>query len=213
MVVAAAGRVRRENVRATTVTFCCGNFGVVLLNHWWLQDRAKAALDTLEQMITVTMMRGAQSGGVVVYHPSPSGVRNVSVNTRKAIRTRIFNRKRTDLSRLLRRKIQQDLLSTSFRGDDSHCRPPTVFVGHTRFATSSLSTLEGTHPHRWTPPSSRRVYVMDRQQHPSAASSPPKPVSTIVENYVTHNGDFDFFCFPSEGKTYHFDTIQNGCRW
>jgi len=37
----------------------CGNFGVLLLNPSWLAiDGGRTALDVLEKMITVTMMRG-----------------------------------------------------------------------------------------------------------------------------------------------------------
>ena len=29
---------------------------------------------------------------------------------------------------------------------------PRVFLGHTRFATTSVAEFSGTHPHQWTPP-------------------------------------------------------------
>ena len=39
--------------------FFCGNFGIILLNSNWLnKDGGKKALDMLEKMIEVTMMRG-----------------------------------------------------------------------------------------------------------------------------------------------------------
>ena len=47
-------------------TFYCGNFGVILLGGAWFGNRCKAALDMLEKMIEVTMMRGAQSGEIIV---------------------------------------------------------------------------------------------------------------------------------------------------
>lgn len=48
----------------------CGNFGMILLHHvWWTNEYGSVALDVLEKMIQVTMMRGAQSGGVVCFHP------------------------------------------------------------------------------------------------------------------------------------------------
>jgi len=48
--------------------FLCGNFGVILLHPAWTTtagDYGKTALDLLEKMVEVTMMRGAQTGGVV----------------------------------------------------------------------------------------------------------------------------------------------------
>ena len=37
----------------------CGNFGVILLNSSWINiDGGKKALDILEKMVEVTMMRG-----------------------------------------------------------------------------------------------------------------------------------------------------------
>jgi hypothetical protein len=45
-----------------SITLHCGNFGVILLNGAWFGNGGKSALDILEKMIQVTMMRGAQSG-------------------------------------------------------------------------------------------------------------------------------------------------------
>jgi hypothetical protein len=89
--------------------------------------------------------------------------------------------------------------------------PPKDFVpvlsGHTRFATSSKASLEGTHPHRWTPPSARLVYDFsipnDNEGHGRTAFTPQM---VQVENYVTHNGDFDFYVV--NGKTYDLEKIQ-----
>lgn len=191
--------------------FYCGNFGIILLSHLWLKNKENeaAALDTMQQMIEVTMMRGAQSGGVVVYHPerskdsSATGVTPCS----KAVRSRIVNRKRTDLSKLVRAKVEKDFR----RGiDRSSTTPktfvPRMFVGHTRFATSSLSTLDGTHPHQWTPPALRRVYAMGSNPTNKNEKLIPTPATVCVQNYITHNGDFDFY--QSHGKTYELETIQ-----
>ena len=56
---------------SSSVTLLCGNFGVILINAAWAGK--KEALDILEKMIEVTMMRGAQSGGVVTYASGPGG--------------------------------------------------------------------------------------------------------------------------------------------
>eukprot|EP00984_Skeletonema_dohrnii_P000867 scaffold260_cov145-Skeletonema_dohrnii-CCMP3373.AAC.2 len=52
----------------------CGNFGIILLNSQWINvDGGQRALSVLEKMVEVTMMRGAQSGGVVTFEPTSSG--------------------------------------------------------------------------------------------------------------------------------------------
>ena len=204
------------NVGTIRQTFYCGNFGVILLNQCWFKNRETeaAALDTLQQMIEVTMMRGAQSGGVVVYHPIESKDKsnpNKAIRS-KAVRSRVVNKKRTDLSKLVRSKVEKDLrktsippASTSHQGADSFV--PRMMVGHTRFATSSLSTLDGTHPHQWTPPSQRRVYSMDRNPTMKGEIYISRPTVVTVENFITHNGDFDFY--QCHGKTYELETIQD----
>jgi hypothetical protein len=50
------------------------------------------------------MMRGAQSGGVVGFHPTSSN----DSSSLKGTRSRVVNKKRTDLSVLLRHKVDRD---------------------------------------------------------------------------------------------------------
>lgn len=162
--------------------FFCGNFGVILLHHMWLQDKEgrDAALNCLEQMVQITMMRGAQSGGVVTYQPS-------SGNSNVARRVRVVNRKRTDLSKELRKRIT---LSSSLPKDYV-----PFLQGHTRFATSSLSSLDGTHPHQWSHPTVRRVYDFDSRTFGDRK----------IEIYITHNGDFEFYLL--NGRTYEVGDV------
>jgi hypothetical protein len=187
-----------------SLVFCCGNFGVILLHHSWLTEQGKNALDCLEQMVKVTMMRGAQSGGVITYAPN-------SLGNFKGIRSRVVNRKRTDLSVEVRRKVQRDV----FGGVAKQSRFPKDHVvamsGHTRFATSSKASFEGTHPQQWTPSSLRRVYTLDIPRDPAGKNQSNQQhvhsIRTIpVENFITHNGDFDFY--DVNGKTYDLETIQ-----
>ncbi|KAL3922859.1 MAG: hypothetical protein SGILL_001978 [Bacillariaceae sp.] len=163
-------------------TFLCGNFGVILLNQKaWTStpdDYGKTALDLLEKMIEITMMRGAQTGGVLAW----SG--NDGANP---IRVRVVNGKRSDLSEKLRKALNHKICSNRNRIDPSI----RVLLGHTRFATSSKSTLDGTHPHIWSPPEIRRVYPF--HDFKTIRSNSPTPAMVTVSNYVTHNGDFDFF--------------------
>lgn len=150
----------------------CGNFGIILLNDAWL--RGSQALDVLETMIQVTMMRGAQSGGVLTFHKG------------KGTRSRVVNRKRTDLAELLRKKVARDV----------GFRQPRTYCGHTRFATSSKADLSGTHPQQWTAGTTWRIFDVYTNRF--------NPV--LVENYISHNGDFDFYHL--HGTTYNLSTVQ-----
>lgn len=96
------------------VTFFCGNFGLILLNPAYNDTKSgrKIALDILEKMISVTMVRGAQSGGVVSF---------VSRSSRHAdqitgMRSRVLNSKRSDLSKGIRSKIESDTVSKEREG-------------------------------------------------------------------------------------------------
>ena len=173
---------------ASSITLLCGNFGVILINAAWAGK--KEALDILEKMVEITMMRGAQSGGVVTYASGPGGGKSPEgVNAPpqlKGIRTRVVNGKRTTLSELTRKKCE---------AHDGASRPNKEFVraysGHTRFATTSKASFEGTHPHQWCPPQPRRVYFVHSQRNPGATKR-------NVEHFITHNGDLDFFCVAGQ---------------
>ena len=102
----------------------------------------------------------------------------------KGIRSRVVNQKRTDLAEGIHRKVKYDTrnafghLHTGIR----------CFLGHTRFATSSTANFEGTHPHQWSKPTSWRIFPKT-MWHVSV----PKASRFNVENFVTHNGDFDSY--------------------
>lgn len=183
-----AGHPTMGNNDGNVFVFWCGNFGILLLHHLWLQDRIgrDSALDCLEQMVQITMMRGAQSGGVVTFQPSGGG-------SLKGIRKRVVNKKRTDLSKELRKRIHipKNLPSGFY----------PFLAGHTRFATTSKATLDGTHPHQWTPPTQRHIFDFDNNKNNK--SSLFKHQS--VENFISHNGDLEFY--QLNGKTYEVETI------
>ena len=63
--IPAASANYSSDATAFVTTLFCGNFGVILINAAWAGKRE--ALDVLEKMVQITMMRGAQSGGVVTW--------------------------------------------------------------------------------------------------------------------------------------------------
>lgn len=168
-------------------TFFCGNFGVILLNPGWTNTRGdygKTALDLLEKMIEITMMRGAQTGGVITW--TSSNGKAASSKDLTPIRVRVVNGKRTDLSEQLRKQLNKKVCSGGRINPSIRC-----LMGHTRFATSSKATMNGTHPHIWSPVAKCCVYPLADSK--VWLSSTPKPVVQSVSNYITHNGDLDFF--------------------
>lgn len=216
-----APELGREVPHGSVVMFC-GNFGVLLINSSWVNvDGGKRALDILEKMIEVTMMRGAQSGGVVTYEPVSPSAMNGQTPQIRAVRSRVVNGKRTVLSKGVRHRIEKDNCNRygkknlrgwnepSFSPNSAGRRLVRGFFGHTRFATTSKATMDGTHPHQFSP---RKVYSIYPFQSSDASSSPDKsavtPKSQLigVENYVTHNGDFEFY--KISGRYYDTGSIQ-----
>ena len=157
--------------------FFCGNFGLLLL------DKCAAPLvkQLLRTMLRVTMMRGAQSAGLVTYKKGSVGLRK-----------RVVNGKRTDLCDLLMTKFESELKPGAFAA-------PALFQGHTRFATSSIANLEGCHPHQWLPPCKTKVWSRDEK------SGTYKSSHLRHECFITHNGDLDFFEW--HGTVYPLDDV------
>ena len=153
--------------------FFCGNFGLMLLDSL----AAPLVKEILATMLRVTMMRGAQSAGLVTYQGQVG------------VRKRVCNGKRTDLCKLLMAKF------------DAQVRPAAVkarslFQGHTRFATSSIANLGGCHPHQWLP--ARRVVEWRRDP---AKGGQYASRSCNHECYITHNGDLDFYELHEDRKS------------
>ncbi|CAK9023116.1 unnamed protein product [Durusdinium trenchii] len=172
--------------------FFCGNFGLILLNEAWAAS-SSTIKDILELMVEVTMVRGAQSGGVVTF--ASRGCRRAGDLV--GLRTRVVNQKRTTLSRLLRNALDS-MERWSWKRP---LRFGRVYAGHTRFATSSKASLDGTHPHIWSRPQQLMTYVGW-----SEGSLKKKKSSRTFEIYVCHNGDFDFL--EVGGQTYELGEIQ-----
>lgn len=78
---------------------------------------------------------------------------------------------------------------------------PGFGSGHTRFATSSVANLNGTHPHQWCRP---RVY----KAWQVTLEGDFTPRASNVEALITHNGDFEFF--HVDGSLHPVESVQ---RW
>lgn len=148
--------------------FRCGNFGLVVLS----DKNKQVALDIIRAMVSVTMIRGAQAGGVLTYRKGKGGLRG--------IRSRVAKGKRQDLSVLLDKKVRRAIRFKALVSG------PRVYIGHTRFATTSIATLPGTHPHIWCP---GQIYSMWTGLSTGCFENSQQ----FIENHITHNGDFDFF--------------------
>jgi hypothetical protein len=169
---------------------------------------------------------GAQSGGVVTFEPDYYSAKNKRKPSSflppplHGVRSRVVNAKRTDLSKGVRNKVAKDnceRLSGNLRGWDKleyninngGGQLVRGFYGHTRFATSSKASFDGTHPHKWSERRVFKVYSFGSSSSSSTASidSSSRWMRRIgVENYITHNGDFDFF--KVNGKFYDVEVVQ-----
>ena len=164
-----------------SATFYCGNFGLLLLE----ATHSDKMRDILAKMIRITMMRGAQSAGIVTYQ---SQKKTLMVGKR----FRVVNLKRTDLCELLLKKCGSALRAKNITA-------PQLFQGHTRFATSSIAQLPGCHPHRWSPPMHCKRWKLDMTCKWSVEDA-------NLENFITHNGDLD--AFRLHGVTYQLAEVQ-----
>ena len=120
----------------------CGNFGLLLLQQLG-HDRCQKLLRALVEQ---TMVRGAQSAGVCTYGSDGNGSR-----------VRVVNGKRTNLAELLLAKCTRQGFLRSLH-------PQQIIQGHTRFATSSIANMDGTHPHQWMARSTQPVWSWSEKE-------------------------------------------------
>ena len=209
----------------------CGNFGIILLNSQWINvDGGQRALSVLEKMVEVTMMRGAQSGGVVTFEPTSSGRGGGGKDANpviRGVRSRVVNAKRTVLSEGVRKKIEKDNcglmnggklkgwndveFNATQGGSGSSVAAKRLvrgFFGHTRFATSSKASMDGTHPHQWSPRQTLTCYGFQSKEGAFLGQNVMRVAPTGqlmgVENFVTHNGECDFIVTGGDGRLYLF---------
>ena len=65
--------------------------------------------------------------------------------------------------------------------------------------------VDGTHPHQWSPRKEFNIYPF--QSKDATHALPLLPEATCVENFITHNGDFEFYRFGN-GKYYDTSEVQ-----
>jgi len=213
-------RVGKTAARVFDGRFRCGNFGVllsrILLDH---KDQSQAlpsfVVCLIEEMARISMVRGGQAGGIVTYLQDSSHSQEVEGNkgqsesiepNMRALRVRVLNGKRSELAQKLsaavRHCLRLDSIKQSIRRPLSakKCTRGSVIVsGHTRFATSSAPAEIETHPHQWSPP---KHYVVWSLEGDRVESSKWTRRLRSVENFITHNGDFDRFSIFHQEHTY-----------
>ena len=127
-------------------------------------------------MAATTAARGGQAGGLVTLLPDGTGHR-----------CRYVPSKRADVARGLMQRFFAGLwlrraAAAISRAQPQQCR---IFLGHTRFATSSRPSAGESHPHRFSQPKRVRVW----RRGPGGWAS----AEERFELFVTHNGDFDYW--------------------
>jgi hypothetical protein len=149
----------------------CGNFGILAKRgrneHGFLPRRVRHMIARLGE---ATDVRGQQAGGLAVM--SASG---------RFVGRKIVNDKRGDLTRDLLGSFRRRALLCRLVG----ARPRQgIFhlVGHYRYGTSSTPSVIETHWHRWQRPRRLPVWSVDGRTLVRRRC--------VVENLITHNGDF-----------------------
>lgn len=225
--------LERAAIAPNVLTVFCGNFGAIILHRAWFEKGGNFIYDIIEKMIQITMMRGAQSGGIVTFRcketkgDTTDGHPTFDMH---GSRTRVVKSKRGDLSKMLRAKMKNWSFPSPNKNPNylDTIRERVFFAGHTRFATTSKATFDGTHPHQWSKPKTLNVYNMEKLKDndledlslgnavkgtsimkrltKSGVREIATPTKTRVENFISHNGDFEYYSL--NGETYEFETIQ-----
>ena len=102
----------------------------------------------LEAQIAATEIRGGQAGGIssIEYDSKDKTLTNPL-----KIRVRCVARKRIALSKDLALLYQRSCSYSQYRLRQAKRACNMSFIGHTRFATSSVNRVPELHPHEWVP--------------------------------------------------------------
>ena len=156
----------------------CGNFGILAKRrpneHGFLPPRFRHLFERLGE---VTDLRGQQAGGMAVMGACG-----------RFIGRKLVNPKRGNLTRILLRAFLRRASLRRFAG----ARPRSELVhlvAHYRYGTSSGPSVVETHWHRWVPPRRTRVWTLEGARLARRRR--------LVENLITHNGDFDAWYTPT----------------
>ncbi|UHD14494.1 zinc metalloprotease [Thiocapsa bogorovii] len=155
----------------------CGNFGILSKRdpgeRGFLPPRFRRLTERLGQ---ATDVRGQQAGGIAVL-----GAKG------RFVGRKIVNGKRGDLTRDLLRAFRRRAAGQRLIGRKP-LREIFHLVGHYRYGTSSCPAEIETHWHRWARPRTAPVWSVDGQDLVCRRR--------VIENLITHNGDFDAWIAP-----------------
>jgi hypothetical protein len=161
----------------------CGNFGILAKRlpseRGFLPSRFERLAIRLGEE---TDIRGQQAGGMAVLSESGRFVGRKIVNDKRGNLT-------GNLLRAFRRRVAWHRL-----GGSRPLRKIFHMVAHYRYGTSSAPSEVETHWHRWMRPRTRSVWYVDGK-HLTRRKQ-------VVENLITHNGDFDAWLAPGERLDY-----------
>jgi hypothetical protein len=143
----------------------------------------------LEAQTAATEVRGGQAGGIssIEYTQSKAAGGSSGYDAKfssggesipNMFRVRAVARKRYPLAK----DLAQKFLDRFGRQPDSSLA--VTFVGHTRFATSSINVESELHPHEWVPIRAETVWRMS-----SSGKFEQSELAYCL--HLTHNGDFD----------------------
>lgn len=98
----------------------------------------------------------------------------------KCGRVRMVARKRNTLAKDL-----IELFREKNKNTNDYSSNILTYLGHTRFATSSINIETELHPHQWVPPCKETVWIFDSKEGLFSSHQ-----SSFVV-HISHNGDFD----------------------
>mgnify|MGYP001824953157 CR=1 FL=1 len=155
----------------------CGNFGILAKRLPNERGFLPARFERLAKRLgEETDIRGQQAGGMAVLSEGRGFVGRKIVNDKRGNLT-------GNLLRAFRRRALRDRLLGS-----RPLRKIFHLVAHYRYGTSSAPSEGETHWHRWMRPRTRSVWCVDGT-HLTRRKQ-------VVDNLITHNGDFDAWLAP-----------------